>query len=292
MIHLLPILCGYFFFITGTQAQYCKVLEGLSMKSSILGEEVRYSVILPPDYETSVRSYPVVYLLHGYTDNETGWVQFGEAQLIAGRAMADQTIPPMIIIMPDGGVSWYINDYLGKEKWEDMFIQELIPFIDRTYRTRPEKQYRGIAGLSMGGYGSLINSMRHPGLFTACAAFSAGVLTDEEMVSWAEDSWDQMFGPLFGNNLAGTDRLTENWKKYSVINLAETLPEDQLKSIRIWIDCGDDDFLAIGNATLHIALTKRHIPHEYRVRDGSHTWEYWRTGLADGLRFIGKDFHR
>lgn len=292
LISLLLLLSGFFCLITGTNAQQSKVLESLSMKSTILGKEVRYSVFLPSDYETSGRRYPVVYLLHGYTDNETGWVQFGEVQMIAGKAIADQEIPPMIIVMPDGGVSWYINDYQGKVKWEDMFVQELIPYIDKTYRTRPEKQFRGIAGLSMGGYGSLVNSMHHTDLFSACAAFSAGVFTDEELASQPQEMYDLMFGQLYGEKLTGSDRLTSHWKKYSVINLAETVPEDQLKSVRIWIDCGDDDFLTIGNASLHIALTKRQIPHEYRVRDGSHSWEYWRTGLVDGLGFIGKGFHR
>jgi len=292
LIHLTLLLSGFFFLITGTNAQYGKVLESLSMKSVILGKEVKYSIFLPPDYETSSRSYPVVYLLHGYTDNETGWIQFGEVQMIAGKAIADQKIPPMIIVMPDGGVSWYINDYQGKVRWEDMLVQEFIPFIDKTYRTRPDKQYRGIAGLSMGGYGSLVNCFRHTDLFAACAAFSAGVFTDEELSSQPQDMFDGLFGHLYGENLTGTARLTDHWKKYSVINLAETIQEDQLKSVRIWIDCGDDDFLTIGNAVLHIALTKRHIPHEYRVRDGSHTWEYWRTGLVDGLGFIGQGFHR
>ncbi|RPJ85976.1 MAG: esterase family protein, partial [Acidobacteria bacterium] len=84
-----------------------KVLEGLSIDSKILGREVEYAVYLPPDYDTSTRRYPVVYLLHGFTDDETGWIQFGEVYLAADRAIAAREIPPMIIVMPDGGVTWY-----------------------------------------------------------------------------------------------------------------------------------------------------------------------------------------
>ncbi|MCR4396427.1 MAG: esterase family protein, partial [Candidatus Saccharicenans sp.] len=107
-----------------------QVLEGLTVQSKILGKEVRYTIYLPPDYQTSSRRYPVVYLLHGYTDNDTGWLQFGEVNLTADRAIAERQIPPMIIVMPDGGVSWYINDYQNKVRYEDFFFQEFIPYID------------------------------------------------------------------------------------------------------------------------------------------------------------------
>ncbi len=128
-----------------------QVLEGLHFTSAVLGREVNYAVYLPPDYQTSSRRYPVVYLLHGYTDDESGWVQFGEIHLAADRAIAAREIPPMIIAMPDGGVTWYINDYQNKVRFEDMFVQEFIPRIDSTLRTRPDREFRGVSGLSMGG---------------------------------------------------------------------------------------------------------------------------------------------
>src|SRR5512135_2093624 len=148
-----------------------QVLEGLKLSSAILGRDVHYAVYLPPDYGTSTRRYPVVYLLHGYTDDESGWIQYGEVNLAADRAIADRTIPPMIIFMPDGGVTFYINDFEGKVRYEDMFVQELIPYFDATYRTRPKPEFRGISGLSMGGWGALTLAMRHTDLFAACAAF-------------------------------------------------------------------------------------------------------------------------
>ncbi len=127
------------------------VQEGLTLDSKILGTKVRYSIYLPFDYETSSRFYPVVYLLHGYTDNDMGWIQFGEANLIADEAIAKREIPSMIIAMPDAGVSWYINNYNGSVRFEDFFFQEFMPYIESHYRIRAEKSYRGVAGLSMGG---------------------------------------------------------------------------------------------------------------------------------------------
>jgi enterochelin esterase-like enzyme len=269
------------------------VAEGLKLPSKVLGRDVAYAVYVPPDYASSTRRYPVVYLLHGYTDDESGWIQFGEIGWAADRAIATGEIPPMIIVMPDGGVAWYMNDAAGKVRWEDMFVQELIPHIDAAYRTRPSREFRGIAGLSMGGWGTLIHTLRHPDLFVAGAAFSAAVWQDDEVLAMKQDNWDKLLGPLFGAaGLAGKDRLTPHFRKHNPLDLAKTLAEDSLKKVRYYIDCGDDDFLIKGNCALHIVLTDRKIPHEFRVRDGGHTWSYWRTGIVDGLKFIGQSFHR
>lgn len=270
-----------------------QTVEGLKLSSAILGRDVAYAVHLPPDYASSGRRYPVVYLLHGYTDDESGWIQFGEVGGAADRAIAAGEVPPMIIVMPDGGVSFYVNDAAGKVRWEDMFIQELIPRIDATYRTRATQEFRGIAGLSMGGWGTLVHLFRHPDVFTAGAAFSAAVWADEDIAGMKPENWDKLLGPLFGaTGRAGRDRLTPHFRKYSPLDLAKTLPEDTLKKVRLYIDCGDDDFLIGGNCALHLALSGRKIPHEFRVRDGGHTWSYWRTGIVDGLKFIGQSFHR
>ena len=269
-----------------------KVLEGLKFDSKILAKTVNYVVYLPPDYEASARNYPVVFLLHGFTDQEWAWIQFGEVNLAADRAIVSRTIPPMIIVMPDGGVTWYMNDYSGKVQWEDMFIQEFIPHIDSEYRTRSQKEFRGIAGLSMGGFGALLQAMKHPDQFAACVAFSSGVRTDVEIMERPNDDYDWVYGNIFGKKLRGDARLSEHYRANNPLDLAKTLPEKDLKSVQFFIDCGDDDFLIRGNCMLHLTLKDRGIPHEFIVRDGVHNWEYWRTGITNGLKFIGQSFHR
>lgn len=269
-----------------------QVLEGLHVTSEILGRDVNYAVYLPPDYAISTRRYPVVYLLHGYTDDESGWIQYGEINLAADRAIADREIPPMIIVMPDGGVTWYINDIQNKVRFEDMFVREFVPYIDATYRTRPVREFRGVAGLSMGGWGTLVYAMRHPDLFSACAAFSAAVWPDEEVAAMKQEMWVKVLGPVFGTGLTGKNRLTPHFCEDNPLDLAKTLPEESLKKVRYYIDCGDDDFLIKGNCALHLLLMDRKIPHEFRVRDGAHMWSYWRSGIVDGLKFIGQSFHR
>jgi enterochelin esterase-like enzyme len=268
-----------------------KVIEGLSMKSPILGRDVKFAVYLPPDYDSGNRSYPVVYLLHGYTDNETGWIQFGEVNLAADRAIAAREIPPMIIVMPDAGATWYMNNADGSVKFEDMITGEFIPYIDKTYRTRASREFRGISGLSMGGFGSLLYSLKHPDLFAACAAFSSAVWTDEEINSWPDSNRNGMFNKLFGLTKEKS-LLTDHYRANSILDLAKTLTKEQIEKVRFYIDCGDDDFLFKGNSALHVLLRDRQVKHEYRVRDGGHTWSYWRTGITDGLKFIGESFHR
>lgn len=269
-----------------------KVLESLSFHSKILGRGVKYSIYLPPDYSTSSRSYPAVYLLHGYTDNETAWVQFGEVNRYADQAIAAGEIPPMIIVMPDAGVTWYVNDYAEKIRYEDMFIQELIPYMEQTYRIRAAKEFRGISGLSMGGYGSLLYSLHHPDMFAACAAFSAAVWTDDEITSMDQQQYDGWLSAVYGPAKTPKDRLSDHYRKNSVLDLVKAIPEAQKKDVRFYIDCGDDDFLYRGNSALHVLMRDLNIPHEYRTRDGGHSWVYWRTGITDGLKFIGMSFHR
>ena len=267
--------------------------ESLKVKSAALGKDVEYSVYLPSDYDKSNRRYPVLYLLHGYTDDETGWAQFGEAQLIGDRLMQNGEAAPMIIVMPDGGVSWYINSYDGKTKYEDFFVKEFIPYIDATYRTRTTRQYRAIAGLSMGGYGTLIMATKHPDLFAAAAPLSSGVFIDEEIVNADEGRWKVVLGELYGKKeLTGNDRLTEHYYKNSILKIIETGNADELKKVRYYIDCGDKDFLIKGNMALHSVMIDKKVPHEFRVREGVHNWTYWRTALPEVLKFVSESFHQ
>ena len=274
-------------------AQYPRgvVKEGLKVQSKVLSKDVRYTVYLPADYNTSSRYYPVVYLLHGYTDNDMGWLQFGEINRFADKAIADGTIPPMIIVTPDAGVSWYINNYDGSVKYEDFFIKEFIPFIESQYRIRKAKRYRGVAGLSMGGYGTLIYAMKYPELFSAAAPLSAAVYTDEQVVNFSQERWDKVEGVLFGKGLKGKARLTEHFKDNSPLHMLDNLDVNKIKTVRYYFDCGDDDNLSLGNCEMHIKMKALGIPHEFRMRDGKHNWIYWRSGIVDALEFIGQRFH-
>ncbi|WP_372947720.1 alpha/beta hydrolase [Mariniphaga sp.] len=268
-------------------AQTGKVFDNLSLKSEILNMERKYAIYLPPDYETSERSYPVLYLLHGSGDDQSGWVQFGEVLHITDKAIKNGTSTAMIIVMPDAntGQRGYTNDVSGNWRYEDFFFEEFIPFIEGKYRIRTEKRYRAVAGLSMGGGGTFYFALHRPDLFSAACPLSAstGPLNRDEMKNYTQRR---------GMQDASEAKMNEWYKKYSVTEMVNNLPEEDLKAVRWFIDCGDDDFLFEGNALVHIALKKRNIPHEYRVRDGAHNWTYWRESLPEVLRFVSDGFHQ
>lgn len=275
-----------------TFAQQGIVKESLTIKSALMGKDIKYNIYLPADYATSNRSYPILYLLHGFGDDETGWVQFGEAHVITDKLANSGEIAPMIIAMPDGGVSGYVNSYDGKVPYEDFFIKEFIPYIEKNYRVRAQKRYRAIAGLSMGGYGTLVMSTKHPDLFAASAPLSAGVRTDEEVIAMPDAQWATSYSQRYGKDLVGNARLNEHYYKNSILKIIETANPDEIKKVRYYIDCGDDDFLIKGNMALHALMIDKKIPHEFRVRQGGHTWTYWRTALPEVLKFVSESFHQ
>lgn len=282
---ILPALLTFAFFIN-TNAQTGKVFDNLSLPSKILNGDRKYAVYLPPDYESSSRSYPVLYLLHGAGDDQTGWIQFGEVLNIADREINSGRVTPMIIIMPDAntGKRGYDNDAKGSWRYEDFFFSELMPFVEKKYRIKAEKRYRAISGLSMGGGGTFTYALHHPELFSSACPLSAatGPLN-------LDDAKTRM--KRFDSTLT-EQQITAYFQRQSVPALIQSMPDSLKKSVRWYIDCGDDDFLYEGNSLVHIAMRKRDIPHEFRIRNGGHGWTYWRESLPEVLFFVSQSFHQ
>jgi enterochelin esterase-like enzyme len=182
--------------------------------------------------------------------------------------------------MPDAntGRRGYFNDIQGDFNYEDFFFKELIPYIEKTYRVRSERRYRAVSGLSMGGGGTVYYALHHPEMFAAAAPLSATTGSD----------W------IIRQNSNATDEEKNVWrKKYSVPNIIDNAPDEELESIREvrwYISCGDDDFLYKDNSELHVLFRSKNIPHEYRVKDGGHTWTYWRMELPLVMEFVSKSF--
>jgi enterochelin esterase-like enzyme len=268
------------------QAQRSKVYDNLSVKSKILNMDRKYAIYLPPDYEASQRSYPVLYLLHGGGDDQTGWVQFGEVQNITDKAINEGASTAMIIVMPDAntGRRGYFNDIKGDWRYEDFFFQEFMPFVEKTYRIKTDKRYRAVSGLSMGGGGSFIYALHRPELFAAACPLSAStgpVSLDSAKMAYRRAN----------PNVADT-AIAAYYNRHSAVALINNLPDSAKKAVRWYIDCGDDDFLFEGNSLVHIAMRKKEIPHEFRIRDGAHNWTYWRTSLPAVLEFVSMSFRQ
>ena len=263
-------------------------MDDLSLPSKILKGERKFAVYLPPDYNSSSRSYPVLYLLHGYTDDHTGWIQFGEVLHIADRAILSGESTAMIIIMPDAdtGGAGYTNALSGKWNYEDFFFEEFMPHIEERFRIKKDKRFRAIAGLSMGGGGSFIYALRRPDLFSSAAPLSAslGPQSLEEMKDFAYLGY------------TSSNHNQKDFVRYSNRNnplqLIENLETKDLNSVRWYIDCGDDDFLYKSNSLMHIKMREKNVKHEFRIRDGGHSWSYWRASLPKVLEFISDHFHQ
>jgi enterochelin esterase-like enzyme len=267
-------------------AQGGKVFDHLTMPSKILKSNRNYAIYLPPDYDWSNRTYPVLYLLHGALDDQTGWVQFGEVKYIADKAIAEGKATPMIIVVLDGngGRRGFVNDVKGDWNFEDFFFKEIIPYIDKKFRTKTDKKFRAVAGLSMGGGATYIYALHHPEMFSSACALSGdiGPVTLEDAKKL-----------LTQNNPNITDAAVEAYyKSQSVLSLVNEMPDAQKKAVRWYMSAGDHDGLSMGDALVHIAMTKKEIPHEFRIGGGGHNWTFWRAQLAVSLEFISEAFHQ
>jgi enterochelin esterase-like enzyme len=261
------------------------VYDQLSLTSKLLKGERNYAVYLPPDYETSERSYPVLYLLHGSGDDQTGWIQFGEVLNITDKAIKKGKATPMIIIMPDAktGRLGYFNDPKNEWRYEDFFFDEFMPYVEKKYRIKSEKRFRAVAGLSMGGGGSFMYALHRPELFSSACPLSADI---------GPLSIEQLKSQIPSNEKYTEAQIKTYFDQHNAVELIKKTSSQKLKSVRWYIDCGDDDFLYEGNSLAHIALRKKEIPHEFRIRNGAHNWTYWRESLPKVLEFVSDAFHQ
>lgn len=282
------ILLTVLFLYIATFAQQGTAYNDRVLESKILGQTTHYSIYLPAGYETSTLDYPVLYLLHGGGDNWKDWLIKGQAAVIADAAIASGEAPPMIIVMPDGMQNWYNNNYDGTFRYEDYFFQELIPHIEVTYRCRTEKQYRAISGLSMGGRGCLLYSLKHPDMFQVCYGMSIGMFEEERARRPGRDgsTWygERYFGPL---NADGS--LPDLWYENDTYKLAENLPDEQKNAVVYAVELGDDE---INHDQIDMVMTMKdnQIPVEVRIVDGGHNWVLWRQSLPKAMKFAGECF--
>lgn len=255
-----------------------------TVTSELLGVEKPYVVYLPAGYDSlSTKKYPVLYLLHGAWGQCEDWSAKGDMTTTADRVIGSGMATEMIIVMPDARGEG--ENYAGKnmgyfnyENWhyEDFFFEEFIPTIESRYNIISSKESRAISGLSMGGGGAAAYAQRHPEYFIASAPLS-GVLSARERKGSATIN----------------SQYAEAVVKTSPSAFLQNASEEDIEAMRTikwWIDCGDDDFLAAGNLEFYTEMKRLDIPFEFRMRDGEHNWHYWSTALPDVLTFVSFSF--
>jgi S-formylglutathione hydrolase FrmB len=261
--------------------------ECLSLHSRILGRDVGYCVLLPPSYETAkLKRYPVLYYLHGLGDNQQMFLHAVGLNLIQDLSERGR-IGEFLIVTPQGDTSFYINSRDGRDRYEDFLLREFFPAIQRRYRVARGRKSRGIAGLSMGGYGALHLAFRHPQLFVSVSASSAALL--EKLPAITVQNAPQAAVRRILGGAFGTPPDPAFWERESPLTLARTFRPAGLK---IYFDCGTEDNYGFdaGARALDKILTRRHIPHEFHLYPGRHDWLYFAERLPASLEFHSRAF--
>jgi S-formylglutathione hydrolase FrmB len=259
--------------------------ECVSLSSKILARAVPYCVLLPPSYDSEkTRRYPILYLLHGLGDNEQMLIHSGGMNLVEDL-WEQHDLGELLIVTPAGGASFYINSHDGQRRYEDFFLQEFLPGVEKRYRALPGRSSRGIAGISMGGYGALHIAFQHPQLFSAAGAHSAALI--EKMPDISVQNSQQLSRLRVLGDAFGSPFDPAFWNQNDPVTIARTA---HFAGLRIYFDCGsEDDYGFDGGAeALDKLLTSRRIPHEFHLYPGGHNWIYFAEHLPALLKF---EFH-
>jgi enterochelin esterase-like enzyme len=228
-------------------------------KSTVCNDDRDYYVYTPPGYNpTSQTKYPVLYLLHGFSDDASGWTAVGYANVILDNLIAQGKAKPMIVVMPLGyGTmeiirlgwgAWDHHDVRDENfsKFREMLLSEIIPRVESEYRVDKDRKMRAIAGLSMGGSETLLTGLNNLDKFAWIGAFSSGGLPND-----------------FSKDFPGLDA-----KANSRIRL-------------LWISCGTEDHLITLNRKFREWLKEKGIQHADIETPGMHTWMVWRRNLTE-----------
>ncbi len=269
---------------------FVRLLENQKMYSTYFDNDITYAVLLPDGYDTSTESYPVVYLLHGYGDNERAWYTSGGLQYYSNQYSGE--IVPMIYVMPAAYYSYYVNRFSGDYPYMDMMVEEMVPTIDSLFRTKKEKDSRAVMGYSMGGYGALILPALHPDVFSVAVPLSMSFRTDEQYMAEPQNVFNSQWGILFGGfGATGMARLTDYFRAHSPFHFFALGDPSRFDGLKILIDCGDDEeSLSITSDNLHKVMRDNSIAHEYRVRNGGHSFDYWKKSYPEAFKFISNAF--
>lgn len=229
--------------------------------STALGKFRRMHVYTPPGYEAGASKYPVFYLLHGAGDSDDSWTSVGRAGFILDNLIADKKAKPMIVVMPAGHTSQMQGMGRGaaptpgaappRDEFSEDFVGDIMPYIEKNYRTINDRAHRAIAGLSMGGSQTLNIAFTHLDRFSSIGVFSSGVL-------------------------GGT---AADWEKNHSADLDNAALKKGLHMV--WFSTGVDDSLITNSKATVEMLNKHGFSATFRESPGAHTWINWRNYLSE-----------
>jgi len=251
---------------------YASHVDTVRVYSSSMQKEIPVVYVLP-NKVLQGEACPVVYLLHGYSDNYKTWIS-RKPDL---KLQADEK--GFIMVCPDGSTSWYWDSPVDSTfRYETFVSQELVEYTDSHYPTLRSPKGRAISGQSMGGHGALWLAVHHPDVFGAAGSMSGGVDIRPFPKNWEID-----------RRLGNLEEYPEVWETYTVINCLSLFKQAGLDLI---IDCGASDFFYEVNCQLHRKLLEQGVRHDFIIRPGGHSWEYWVSSFDFQLLFFQKYFNK
>jgi S-formylglutathione hydrolase FrmB len=255
-------------------------VETVQFQSKLVKATLPYKVILPLDYDTSSTTrYPVLYLLHGLTGHYSDWISRTNVADYAAQYR-------MIVVTPEGNDGWYTDSAMvATDKYETYILKELIPDVQQRYRTIEARYGRGIAGLSMGGFGSLKFGLKSPSTFVFAASMSGALgvtrFTEKETAASGWSTSLQLFGPVDSDTRKAND----------LFQIVTLVPAARIASLPFfYFDCGTEDSALIFpyNRELAGLMSEKKIPHEYRELPGDHSWAYWDKQVQEVLKIAAQ----
>jgi S-formylglutathione hydrolase FrmB len=288
-----------------------------SLWSYALGTYKSVVVYLPSSYDRSAVRYPVVYYLHGWSGNETNWVKAGRLDR-SMDTLVSRGMPEMIVVMPDGDDGWWttsnalpdltgclrtVPSYAGDAAtycvpwphYDDYVAYDLVRWVDAKFRTKASRAHRGIAGLSMGGFGALSLALQYPELFAAAASHSGVVWP----IEWAPEgvyqrppgsqdtTWTRIHRGAVGQSARGVfGKDTSAWFARDPLHLLDRARARGATLPALKLDCGLGDPFLAGNRAFQAALRTRGVALAYDEFPGVHDWEYWRTHVRGSLQWL------
>jgi len=259
--------------------------------SPALGRDLIYSLYLPPGYDAGAARYPTLYLLHGKDGNHLEWLHEGHLRQTLDRMIAAGTVVPMIVVMPDGGGdSWYVNSKAlgGKGDYQTAIATDLVASVDGSLRTKAERRYRAIGGLSMGGFGALRLAFVQPFRYQAASSFSGALWSSMTAESTPGDFVERIFDGAFGRPFDPRRFVAEN--PLSLIAAAAATPDPPA----VFLTVGDRDRFKLYDDTFKAFERMRaaKLDVAMRMTGGDHDWDTWAAALPEALEFFDRQFKR
>jgi S-formylglutathione hydrolase FrmB len=240
----------------------------LSFRSQILMRPMAFNFLLPDPWAAGPGPYPVLYLLHGYSDDHQAW-------LLQSRLLEYVAGLPLVVVMPDAEHSFYCDAYEG-EPFERYLLEEVRGLVEKCFAVRKSgRRARCVGGLSMGGFGAMKLGLRYPDLFASVGAHSSAMDVARHAGGDTPIMRDlrRLLGPARGDNPHRCDN--------DPFLLAQQVDRAQLPAL--YFDCGTEDQLLPSNREFDRLLTKLDLPHVYQEYPGDHSWGYWDQHIQDSL---------